>query len=252
MNPAGRQHVEGRPQVWTYWEGPKPGWIELCERTIRRHIDQVQWITPETWPYWHTESESPAVYAAIDRQLPNVKSDAIRAHQLYHYGGIWIDADAIVFRDVRPIFHRLRTYDFVAYRVGRPNPQVCSALIGSHAGGRVADSYWSIMRERLGRRRRLPRLALGPRVLNMAARRAGKRLALIPTARVHPIHWQQKGQLTIERSDAEHAKVRDWSGAFCCMLTHRALQHLRALPADELLDHPSYAGYLFRLALGVA
>ena len=235
--------------VWCYWEGPRPPWIRLCLRTIEQHIPGVNLLTPQTWPAWRKD----AFGKRLDRQRPNVKSDFIRAHQLYHYGGIWIDADAIVFRDVRPIMHRLRRWDFVAYKVGRPAPQMCSALIASRAGGDVAAAYLSLMERQLRAvgQGKLGRLSLGPRLLPRAAKIAGKPIALIPTKRVHPIHWYKKQRLWEEATDEEHAKYfRGNPEPYCCMLTHRALGAMKQLSAEQLLQTTTLASFLFRKALG--
>jgi len=234
--------------VWTYWQGPMPGWIEICLRTLTRHIPELHVLTPQTWPTWRRDDHG----QKLDRQKPNIISDYIRGHQLYHFGGIWIDADCIAFRDVRPIFQRLQRHDFVAYRVGLPEPQLCSALIASQAGGIVATEYLRLLDQRLNNLQQghLPRLSLGPNLLKLAKNNVGKQPALIRTERVHPIHWRHKQRLWQEATDDEHAAAIDFGcDPFCCMLTHRALGPLRNLSADELLESRSLIGYLFRRSL---
>jgi len=234
------------PRIWTYWEGPRPPWINLCLRTIERNIPGVEVLTPESWAAMYDGRDVPR--ETLDRQRPNVKSDFIRAWLLHHIGGIWIDADAIVFRDVRPIWTRLdRGGDFVAYRVARPNPQLCTALIAARTESRIGEAYYGAMlaKLKLSSGRRLRTLELGPRVLIRARRdRRNAKLALIPTELVHPIHWRRRAMLLEPAGtwtpDAE---------AYCCMLTHRALGPLRQWPADELIGSDTVAGECFRLAL---
>ena len=235
--------------VWCYWQGPVPGWISLCLQSLRKNVPGIQILTPDTWQTFRKDD----LGKAVDRQRPNVISDFIRAHQLYHYGGIWVDADCSAFRDFRPIMHRLNKFDFVAYRVGKPAPQMCSALIASHAGGDIASEYLRLMTEQLRsvKNGKLSTLSLGPRLLPKAAALAGKTIAKIPTRKVHPIHWNQKNQFWEDGTDDEHAKYfAKNQNPFCCMLTHRSLGPLRSLPESALLKSTSLVGYLFRRSLG--
>lgn len=231
------------PRIWTYWEGPRPPWINLCLRTIERNIPGVEVLTPESWAAMYDGRDVPR--ETLDRQRPNVKSDFIRAWLLHRIGGIWIDADAIVFRDVRPIWGRLQTADFAAYRVLRPNPQLCTALMAATPNSRIGERYYRLMVAALADGRRLATLAIGPRVLMRARRETPEaELALAPNRLVHPIHWQ--------RAKLLRARAGTWRPdpeAYCCMLTHRALGPLRQWPADELIGSDTVAGECFRLAL---
>lgn len=228
------------PRVWTYWEGPRPAWIDLCLETQLRNIPALELLTPDTW----SDLYRGPLREQLALQRPNVISDYIRAWLLAEIGGIWIDADAIVYRDVRPITHRLQHNDFVAYRVGRPAPQICTALIAARQNGPIAERYLELMESRLARGGRLSSLALGPRIL-WRARHWGK-LALIPTPRVHPIHWKHK--------DRYLAPASTWSparDAYCTMLTHRALGDLRTATREQILASDTVAGACFRRALGL-
>lgn len=242
--------IEDTP-VWCYWQGPVPGWISLCLQSLRKHIPNIHILTPDTWQTYRRDDFG----KKLNRQRPNVISDFIRAHQLYHYGGIWVDADCIAFQDFRPIMNRLNKNDFLAYRVGKPAPQMCSALIASHPGGDIAAEYLRLMSDQLQAigRGKLSTLSLGPRLLPRAAKLAGKRIACIPTRRVHPIHWNQKSQFWQDGLDSEHAKYFQRNkNPLCCMLTHRSLGPLRSLSEQDLLRSTSLIGYLFRKSLGEA
>ena len=114
--------------VITYWEGPRPAWIDLCLKTAARHVPNMEIFTAWKWRQIYDESLGP--WERIGRQMPNVQSDLLRAWYLFTFGGIWMDADCIVFRDFAPLAAPLDAgKDLIAYQVGIN--ELCSALIGA-------------------------------------------------------------------------------------------------------------------------
>jgi hypothetical protein len=104
-------------RVFTYWVGPQPPWIGLCLDIARRNCPGIEILDDSFWDT-HYAGEIPV--ATIRRQLPAVQSDILRSDLLHTVGGIWVDADCIIWRDLRPITHHgLTRYDFVTYRVWR-------------------------------------------------------------------------------------------------------------------------------------
>jgi len=95
-------------KIFTYWEGSKPEYIKLCEKSLILHcwkdfeiifLDEKQdlfKLTPEI------------------RQLPiNLKVDWLKANLVYKYGGFWIDADMIVTQNLKPLADYLETFKFI-------------------------------------------------------------------------------------------------------------------------------------------
>lgn len=74
--------------VFCFWEGPMPEYVELCMRT---------WNFPYILLNYHNIND----YVKIDIKkakrftLPQI-SDIVRAHVLKKYGGYWLDCDSIV------------------------------------------------------------------------------------------------------------------------------------------------------------
>jgi hypothetical protein len=228
--------------VWSYWEGRRPPWIELCLRTIRAHIPDVQILTKQTWGDLYTG----ALTQSIDAQRPNVKSDFIRAWCLANIGGIWIDADAIVFRDVRPIWEHLGASDFVSYR--RAGGMLCSALIAADCESRIAADYLGYMIDRLRPADRLGPKALGPSLIGRAVRaNPTAKLHCLPPRLVHQMHGRRWG-----RDPRLVAPAESWSPAaeaYTCMLTHKALGCMRRWSMRKILASDTVAGACYRRAL---
>jgi len=104
------------PVIWTYWEGPKPAIIEMCEESIhyqaKRAGLQVIGVTPHTLTNY---VKMPEVYHTL--LTPSQRSDVLRCALLYAYGGIWLDMDVIATGDFsifRKLFQRKKLF---AYRI---------------------------------------------------------------------------------------------------------------------------------------
>lgn len=233
-------------RVFSYWEGKQPDWIKLCLESLRRNVPGIEILTPSTWAEIWTEKDQ-QLRMWLDFEKPNVKSDYIRSWLLSHIGGIWVDADCIAFRDLRPIGDMLTDHDMVAYRVGQPAPQLCSALIASNAGGQIATQYHEIHRNKLKQAAgtKLHRLALGPISLAAAKRQASASFGFIPARLVHQIHWIARKQSQLDYDSAMHGDLVP-TDAFCCMLTHRMLGPIRVHEADRIMAGPSVASEMFR------
>ena len=94
--------------VWSYWEGPKPIWIEMCLETMREHIPQLTIYNRETW-----EADRRSIEENWDIPLdplsPNHRADYIRVALLARHGGIWMDADTLVMRPPHPLYALMDT-----------------------------------------------------------------------------------------------------------------------------------------------
>jgi hypothetical protein len=85
-------------KVWSYWEGPKPPYIDLCIRTMQKYCSGFTLLTKETLDEYIPNG------TLIDdwRRLvpsPDMASDPIRAAILSTHGGFWFDADTIALKD---------------------------------------------------------------------------------------------------------------------------------------------------------
>ncbi len=76
------------------------------------------------------------------------KSDYVRAFLLHHFGGLWLDSDTVVLRDLEPIIDQIQEYDFAAPRdVDRifwPNP-----TLFAKRDSVVAAAFYGYVRDKL-------------------------------------------------------------------------------------------------------
>lgn len=112
------EHYEQAPIIWMYWEQPKnkkkrADYLNLCLETVYKHCSNnfKIIILNEKTVYDYI----PNLRKDLDKLLIPQKVDYIRIHLLYKYGGIWLDFDTIVMRNLSPIIEKLKTYDFVGF-----------------------------------------------------------------------------------------------------------------------------------------
>lgn len=229
-------------QVYSYWTGPQPDWIGLCLDTLRRNSSGAQVLTADVW---HDRYHGDIPIDAILAQRPNVQSDILRAWLLLTAGGVWVDADCIVWRDLSAVANWLGQYDFVAYRAAG-NGGICSALIAARPTSQIAARYWQLIGEKMADGKRLPTLAIGPKLLRRAMLDVG--LAKVHFLRpqwVHPLHWRKADKLRSRGAPRVHPR------AWCWMLTHQSLGPMGGWSRKQILASDTWAGALYRRALGM-
>lgn len=107
-----------KPIIWSYWEckpgTTRPSYIDLCFDTIYKYNkDDFDIIILDEKTVLNYLELPPY---AFDKLLIAQKTDYIRIALLYFYGGIWVDADTIVMRNLYEIIDKLNEgYDFVGF-----------------------------------------------------------------------------------------------------------------------------------------
>ena len=104
--------------VWTYWENKGDRTepythIKLCFETMKKHYNKYDFIilNPST-----IKQYLPNVRTDLNDLMIAQKVDYYRVALLEKYGGIWVDADTIAFRDLDEIFDKLDNgYDYVGF-----------------------------------------------------------------------------------------------------------------------------------------
>jgi len=112
--------LNNKPILWFYWENipnkKKPGYIQIC-------IDSIYKYCSSTFNIIHLNNLN------IDEYLPEIKYnkmdlsrlriahkvDFYRILLMYKYGGIYIDVDILVLKDLKSIHDKLEYYDYVGF-----------------------------------------------------------------------------------------------------------------------------------------
>jgi hypothetical protein len=144
--------------VWSYWE-LKPGtpqnkiaYYDLIWRTVLRNLrpeTRLILLTPENLSLY-----LPSLHPMVHR-TPFIaqRVDYIRVAALYHHGGVWIDLDTLLVRDLEYFLHLGRSYPFVAvnYSVDHYDHEsyfwVHDPLMVSHPKGGVITSFYNLFNQ---------------------------------------------------------------------------------------------------------
>lgn len=234
--------------IWMYWEGPRPPYISLCFRTVTAHNENVVVLDRAGFDELYT----------VDRDIPidslalNHKSDFIRAFMLKHYGGLYVDADCIVMRDLSAVLALAEQHGFVGYR--EPQGYMSCNFMASAAGGRVIGDHYARVCETLRHGRPLQWLDLASTPMNEAVAAHPGHSFELPTRLVMPINWDESEQLCVRRKEEDH-EPRLERDAYCYMLSNNTIKTrdqtriICYMPEAHLLSSPFFISYLFRKSL---
>lgn len=108
---------KSRPFIWMYWETLpgklKPAYIDLCLETVRsncRDDFEIRVLDKST-----ITDYIPDVRRDLNSIPVPVKVDYYRYCLLEKYGGIWLDADIIVMRSLKPLIKLLTYHNYVGF-----------------------------------------------------------------------------------------------------------------------------------------
>lgn len=100
-------------KIWLYWDNlpgitSPPEYIQLCWESILKYCKNDFNIN-----FVNTQNVKQFL-PKISQQFFNIaqvnnKSNYLRYHLLYEHGGIWLDSDLIIFKNLRPLLNLLNT-----------------------------------------------------------------------------------------------------------------------------------------------
>lgn len=234
--------------IWQFWEGPRPAYIALCLETVARHHPDVQLLDRAAFDTLWTEDRD----IAIDHLGHNHQSDFIRAYLLAHYGGLYIDADAIIMRSLSVYAEMAEAVGFVGYR--EPQGYMSCNFMAARAGHWVIADHYRRVAARLRDSSPLEWLDLASTPMDIAVRDYGRHSVILPTEHIMPVGWQESEKFAAPRDDDDHNRQFDVD-AGVWMLSNNTIKndartrHLALLPREHLLAGRSFLSFLFRMAL---
>lgn len=97
--------------VWTYWEGDRPRYIDVCLQSIERASKHCEFnlVTPSNvWNFVPRDAiDISLVYDKL--KTPAHRADCIRAALLAVHGGLYVDADTVCIRSLETVANMLGT-----------------------------------------------------------------------------------------------------------------------------------------------
>ena len=152
-------------KIWLYWENKpgcsRPPYLDLALETINRHSEDYEVIL--------LNERSIRDYIKI----PNVvekfseiahKADYIRFNLLYQYGGVWLDSDSILLRNIgEAIEPFIANHDYIGYgrEQGKPSIGFMASKKGCKLLGMHLEEVDRFLRRKLWKQMPLSTVKLG-------------------------------------------------------------------------------------------
>jgi Capsular polysaccharide synthesis protein len=185
--------------IWQYWEtrGTKPKFIDGLRELAKKNSGvEIVLVTPQALRSYLPEL--PDSILQIE-QLAH-KADMIRTMLVMQHGGMWLDSDALVLRDLNWLFDLLAKYEFVGFndagklKPGRPWVRINCFL--SCANGTVV-SEWVRRQHAI-----LPRTVyqweeIGSALLHPICLENRKRVKILPFETICPVPWDEVGKFKV-------------------------------------------------------
>lgn len=237
--------------IWQYWEtrGIKPAFVDGLHRLARRNCGcELIQVTPQTLATYLPDLP-PAVHRI--EELAH-KADMIRAMLVERHGGMWLDSDAIVLRDLGWIFDQARDADFLGFNAGGclddAGPAVRVNCFVSKPGG-IVVGQWARQQQA-----KLPRTTfrweeIGTELLHPICLQHRRQVKMLPFERICPIAWDHVERFGMPDVDA--ADIIDRCSIV--MLNHASLKrrapHLLRRSCTDLAAGDDLLSSVMRFAL---
>jgi len=136
-----------KPIIWLYWENKtpstkRPAYLDVCLETMKKHCSNsfdIKLLNEKS-----VFQYLPNVRRDLDDKcsIPQ-KTDYYRYKLLKEYGGVWLDADTIIMKDLKPIIDKLDEYEYIGSGChdnkckpsGYPKPS--NGFMSSRKGGKL-------------------------------------------------------------------------------------------------------------------
>lgn len=238
--------------IWQYWEtrGEKPAFIDGLHAIARRNAGvPIELVTPETLAD-HLPDIEPEILCIED---PAHKADMIRSRLVGRHGGMWLDSDALVLRDLSGWFDHLESREFVGFNNGgvlqHRRPWIRVNCFLSRPNGAVVGEWARLQALKL------PRTSfrwneVGSELLNFACLRHTETLAVLPFEEICPVASKDVPAFVM-RDDGRAERIL--AGCSLVMLSNRSLQN-KGVPVvrqtvEDLAGEDHLLGQLVRAAI---
>ena len=114
-----QQFIPKKYNLYIYWEGPQPDYIKLCIDTIYKHCSKsyniIKLDNTNIKSYLPELEINNKINNNLNKLLIPQRVDYYRILLLYKYGGLYLDCDILVLKDLKEITDKLVDYDFVGF-----------------------------------------------------------------------------------------------------------------------------------------
>jgi SAM-dependent methyltransferase len=229
--------------VWSYWEGPCSPLIELCLTTLARHA-QARILDRDGFEaLWKFDRDLP-----IDELYVAHRADFIRAYLLRFHGGVWLDADCLVLRDLSSLLRQMEGKDLGVFRqkVGG----IANNFLVARADAPVMVDFYERIVRHLRARRPIHWTEIGTIPLSDAIACHRAVTHEFDRDAIMPICWSEAERCLELHYPGDLNNHSQDEGPYCHMLSNHSLPaELKITPRSELVCGPNLIGAVLRRAL---
>ena len=127
--------------VFTFWDGPqRPPYIDLCLDAMRRYAPSIQVLDESTVGEW---IDVPSRFDDVSSLA--ARTDIYRMLLLREHGGVWLDADTVLLRDIDWLLALLDKHESIdtghgnAVLAARPSAAMVHRWIARQAATTATD-----------------------------------------------------------------------------------------------------------------
>ncbi len=240
--------------IWMYWENrkgvPRPAYLDLCLETIRRHSPSYDLVVLDERS---VRDRLPGLREDIfrTREIAH-RADYIRAQIVHEYGGIWLDSDIVLLREI-DVEGALAAHDFAGCGIEYGKPSIW--FFAANKGATVLERWIEGMDEVLDRKKRNPVHVIRSYRFKWAGLGYDILWKLLDGYDYHhygferfaPIRWDEWEKFF--RKDIETREVVDEATIAVMLYNKFMFEPLRHVKREELLASDTLLGKLFRLSL---
>lgn len=241
-------------QLFSYWEGKKPAYIEMCEESITKNNPGFMVLGLEDLPRVMPEYASVWGSPFFNAMVPAHRADVVRALYLRPGGAAWIDLDFVCFHSLDPLMG-------VAEREGKflyyndswgPTNGFLIAPAGHLMAREYADKVLTVYKNMEATQvpTKIPWTGMGADQLKACLAEALAPHADLKSSRVQLIAWEHRHKF-FEQAPPAELKLRVWPQAYGYMLYNNSFTPaFKGRTRAEILAEPTVIGEIFRTALG--
>ena len=240
--------------IWMYWENrkgdPRPAYLDLCLETIRRHSPSYDIVLLNERT---VRDRLPGLREDIFRTHEIAhRADYIRAHIVYEYGGVWLDSDIVLLKQIH-VEEALATYDFAGCGIEYGKPSIW--FFAANKGAPVLGKWIEGMDDVLDRKKRNPLSIFRSYRFKWAELGYDILWRLFEASdyyhydfkRFAPIRWDAWKEFF--RKDIEPGEIVDDETIAVMLYNKFMFEPLRNVTREEALASGTLLGKLFRLSL---
>jgi hypothetical protein len=189
----------------------------------------------------------------IDRHLSikdlyvSHRADYIRSYLLRHYGGIWIDADCLIMKDLAPLAATAEVWDYIFYK--QRDGAISNAFIGARTDSETARHFYDGIVWRLCQEEAIGWTDLGQTKLVEAINNADANCLQLATESISAVDWSESSSFCEKGSPDDHSK-KYYPRSLAVMLSNHSMGGMHSEVNDSLMHKDSLFQFLVKKSLG--